>query len=191
MTPQRPDDQLAIVLGQRQLIAVCCMFLVTMGLVATLAYVSGRTISAAQLADAQRSSETAKAMVVEPAAASVPTPMHAHAEELPPQSMTPQTPRPEPAVHAPPPMQPAPVSTGVDAPPLPGSVYWQVGVVDRGIASVFVEHLNRMGLRARTATVQTPGFQRVLVGPLLTQTSIEETKQILDKAGFQAFLKKY
>lgn len=194
MTPQRPDDQLAIVLGQRQLIAVCCMFLVTMGLVATLAYVSGRTISAAQLVDTQRSSETAKAMVVEPAAPSVPTPMHAHAEELPPQSLAPQTPRPvqpEPAVHTPPPAPPTAASTGVDGPPLSGSVYWQVGVVDRGIASVFVEHLNRMGLRARTATVQTPGFQRVLVGPLLTQGSIEETKQMLDKAGFQAFLKKY
>lgn len=194
MTPQRPDDQLAIVLGQSQLIAVCCMFLVTMGLVATLAYVSGRTISAAQLVEAQRSSDNATAMVVEPAASPVPTPLHAHAETLPPQALAPQTPPPvhsEPAVHTPPPAPPAPASTGVDAPPLPGSVYWQVGVVDRGIASVFVEHLNRMGLRARTATVQTPGFQRVLVGPLLTQAGIEETKQMLDKAGFQAFLKKY
>lgn len=44
------DDQLAIVLGQRQLVAVCCMFLVVIGLVSTLAYVAGRSITAATLA---------------------------------------------------------------------------------------------------------------------------------------------
>ena len=178
MMQNRPEDQLAIVLGQRQLIAVCGMFLVTMGLVATLAYVSGRSISAAQLADGPCSTEKAKAMVVEPASNPVPPPMHAQAETLPPM--------PKPVA----PAVPAPMAA-VDAPPAPGSTYWQVGVVDRGIAGVFVEHLTRMGLRARIADGQTPGFPRVLVGPLPTQAIIDETKARLDRSGFQAFLKKY
>ncbi|MBL8218471.1 MAG: hypothetical protein JNL62_04545 [Bryobacterales bacterium] len=181
MTQSHSDDQLAVVLGQRQLIAVCCMFLVTMGLVATLAYVSGRSISAAQLAEGPCPSDKAKAMVVEPASATVPTPLHAQAEPLPP-----------PNVPIAPPVAATPVvATKVDAPPAPGSVFWQVGVVDRGIAGVFVEHLTRMGLRARSADVQTPGYLRVLVGPLATQSSVDETKRLLDKWGFQAFLKKY
>lgn len=179
MMQTRPEDQLAIVLGQRQLIAVCCMFLVTMGLVATLAYVSGRSISAAQMAEGPCTTDKAKAMVVEPASNPVPPPMHAQAETLPPM--------PKAAVTAP---VPVPVMA-VDAPPAPGSTYWQVGVVDRGIAGVFVEHLTRMGLRARIADGQSPGFPRVLVGPLPTQASIDETKARLDKSGFQAFLKKY
>lgn len=157
------------------------MFLVTMGLVATLAYVSGRSISAAQVAEGPCSGEKAKAMVVEPASNPVPTPMHAQAETLP------AMPKPAVTVAAP---VTAPVMA-VDAPPAPGSTYWQVGVVDRGIAAVFVEHLTRMGLRARMADGQSPGFPRVLVGPLPTQASVDETKARLDKGGFQAFLKKY
>lgn len=43
------EEQVAVVLGQRQLIAVCCMFLVVLGLVATLSYVTGRSITAAQM----------------------------------------------------------------------------------------------------------------------------------------------
>lgn len=180
MTQTHSDDQLAVVLGQRQLIAVCCMFLVTMGLVATLAYVSGRSISAAQVAEGPCPSDKAKAMVVEPASTPMPPAMHAQAEPLPPPNI-PIAPAKTPAV----------ARTGVDAPPAPGSTYWQVGVVDRGIAGVFVEHLTRMGLRAQSAGVQTPGFLRVLVGPLSTQSSIDETKRLLDESGFQAFLKKY
>jgi len=181
MTQTHSDDQLAVVLGQRQLIAVCCMFLVTMGLVATLAYVSGRSISAAQVVEGPCPSDKAKAMVVEPAMATMPTPLHAQAEPLPP-----------PSVPIAPPVAAAPVvASNVDAQPVSGSAYWQVGVVDRGIAGVFVEHLTRMGLRARSADVPTPGFQRVLVGPLATQSSVDETKRLLDKSGFQAFLKKY
>lgn len=159
------------------------MFLVTMGLVATLAYVSGRSISAAQLAEGPCASEKAKAMVVEPASSPVPPPMHAQAETLPPM--------PKAVVAAPAPAPVTPPAPSVDAPPAPGSTYWQVGVVDRGIAGVFVEHLTRMGLRARVADGQTPGFPRVLVGPLPTQASVDETKARLDKSGFQAFLKKY
>ena len=61
------DDQLAIVLGQRQLTAVCCMFLTVLGLVATLAYVAGRTITAAQFqARNDVPAEVSHPMVVDP-----------------------------------------------------------------------------------------------------------------------------
>ena len=182
MTQNRPEDQLAIVLGQRQLIAVCCMFLVMMGLVAMLAYVSGRSISAAQMAEGPCSAEKAKAMVVEPAVNPIPAPMQAQAGPLPaPLKVA------SPSVVSP----VAVVAPPVDAPPAAGSTYWQVGVVGRGVATVFVEHLTRMGLRARTAPVQTPGLLRVLVGPLPSQADVDATREKLDGAGFQAFLKKY
>ncbi|MBL8215025.1 MAG: SPOR domain-containing protein [Bryobacterales bacterium] len=64
------DDQLAIVLGQRQLMAVCCMSLTVLGLVATLAYVAGRTITVAQVqARDSVAAEVAHPMVVDPPSA--------------------------------------------------------------------------------------------------------------------------
>ena len=73
------EDQLAIVLGQRQLMAVCCMFLTVLGLVATLAYVAGRTITAAQFQSSESDrAETGHPMVVDP-----PRALEARAESLP------------------------------------------------------------------------------------------------------------
>ena len=176
MSPSRPDDQLAIVLGQRQLIAVCCMFLVTMGLVATLAYVSGRSITAAQFAETPCAVERASAVLLERVSTSVPATFQARVTPLP------VLPLSEPKPQAP--------AGNADGPPSPGSAFWQVGVVDRGISPVFVEHLGRMGLHARSASAGSPKFLRVLVGPLPPQ-EIDSIKKTLDKAGFQFFLKKY
>jgi cell division septation protein DedD len=185
---QTHDDQLAIVLGQRQLIAVCCMFLVVMGLVSTLAYVCGRSITAAQM-KAQEKTEPAAAIFVDPVRpmalerAKASGPMTAQAETLPV--------RPKPAT-IPPVVRPATAATEEEpAEPAQGETYWQVGVVDRGIAAVFVEYLTKHGFRARTASAQSGSLRRVLVGPVTNPADAESTKRNLDAGGFQSFMKRY
>lgn len=75
--------------------------------------------------------------------------------------------------------------------PQKGAAYWQVGVVDRGIGAVFVEHLTRLGLRASMSTTQTPNMFKVLVGPLGGQAESDTVKRTLDTNGFQSFLRKF
>lgn len=82
MTDQ-PEDQLAVVLGQRQLIAICCMFLVVMGLVATLSYVTGRSITAAQMRNADESMATPPIIVDPTRNQNVnPTPLETRAQNV-------------------------------------------------------------------------------------------------------------
>ncbi|MCS7023987.1 MAG: hypothetical protein NZV14_04260 [Bryobacteraceae bacterium] len=59
------EEQVALVLGQRQVVAVCLMFLVVIGLVATLSYVTGRSITVAQLRNADETHAT-PAIIVDP-----------------------------------------------------------------------------------------------------------------------------
>ncbi|MCZ2147532.1 MAG: hypothetical protein LC126_07135 [Bryobacterales bacterium] len=185
---QTHDDQLAVVLGQRQLIAVCCMFLVVMGLVSTLAYVCGRSITAAQM-KAQEKPEPAPAIFVDPVRpataeqAKAPGPMEAHAETLPARSTPVIVPQARPAAAA--------GLAATEAEPAQGEAYWQVGVVDRGIAAVFVEYLTKHGFRARTASAQSGNLRRVLVGPVADPADAENTKRNLDAGGFQSFMKRY
>ncbi|MCC6365949.1 MAG: hypothetical protein IT165_20730 [Bryobacterales bacterium] len=187
---QTHDDQLAVVLGQRQLIAVCCMFLVVMGLVSTLAYVCGRSITAAQM-KAQEKAEPAPAIFVDPVRPATqevtraPGPMEAHAEMLP-VSKAAIVPQARPAAAA------ALGATEAEpAEPAQGESYWQVGVVDRGIAAVFVEYLTKHGFRARTASAQSGNLRRVLVGPVTNPADAENIKRNLDAGGFQSFMKRY
>ncbi|MBI3681530.1 MAG: hypothetical protein HY235_14190 [Acidobacteria bacterium] len=176
------DDQLAIVLGQRQLIAVCTMCLVVMGLVATLAYVCGRSITAAQF---ESSRPAAAAIMVDPTR-SASSPSRAPAQPKPPAAMeakaqTIVAPKPVVAVNTPEPQ----------ADPPRGQTFWQVGLLDRGIAAVFVEYLQRLGLKARTASGTGPNLQRVLVGPLEDADEIEKAHKTLEATGFQSFIRRY
>jgi cell division protein FtsN len=202
ITPlQPPDDQLAIVLGQRQLVAICCMALVVLGLVATLSYVCGRSITAAQMR--QQETLPPQAIVVDPAkpapsgpatqSASVPSALEARAETLPlqPPTSAPSQPAATQLAAAQPALQPQTPRTAVLGEPTRGLSFWQVGVVDRGVATVFAEYLTRLGLKARLAAGDSPTTHRVLVGPLPDQAETENTRRILQSAGFQYFLRRY
>ncbi|HUQ92934.1 MAG TPA: hypothetical protein VM120_14735 [Bryobacteraceae bacterium] len=164
---QSPEDQFALILSQRQLIAVCVMFLGVLGLVSMLAYVAGRSIPAAQ-AKMQDGAETVPAIVVEPVAP--PAALGARAQTLAPWSAS---------------------TIAESGDPRPGQTFWQVGVVDRGMANVSVDHLIRLGFRARLAPAPSANLHRVLVGPLMGRADLEKSKRGLDAAGFQSFLKKY
>lgn len=186
---ESPDDQMAIVLGQRQLVAVCCMALVILGLVATLAYVCGRSITAAQMQAQQAATLPRGAIVVEagkPQPSTTPSPLEARAEGMP--------------LAGSPAAVPA-AATGqsgfgiIGTAPMPepsrGQTFWQVGVVDRGVATVFTEYLTRLGMRVRTAAGEAAGTYRVLVGPLTDVGETENTRRALQAAGFQYFLRRY
>lgn len=196
MTRSAPDDQLAIVLGQRQLLAVCCMFLVVMGLVATLAYVSGRSITAAQMNNPDKGA--APPILVDPTKTIKsetklipPAPMQAHAAaaavpvapQKAPQAVE-RTDRPSAAASS------EAVSPQPESAIAPGA-YWQVGLVDRGVAHVFVEYLQRQGLQARLAPGNSTQSLRVLVGPFADKASLEAARKQLQAAGFQYFLRRY
>jgi cell division septation protein DedD len=113
----------------------------------------------------------------QPSQSDVPALLEAKAHPLPNVLPTQQTPRP--IVQA---------ETGE---PASGQSFWQVGVVERGVAPVFVEYLTRQGFRARMAPGQSANGLRVLVGPLTDQADTEKAKRTLDGLGFQSFLKRY
>lgn len=75
---EQHEEQVAVVLGQRQLVAVCCMFLVVLGLVATLSYVTGRSITAAQMRNADESLSTPP-IIVDPRKSGSSTPLETRA----------------------------------------------------------------------------------------------------------------
>lgn len=181
ITPiKAPEDQMAIVIGHRQLVAICCTALLVLGLVTTLAYLCGRSITAAQMRPAENLPP--QAIVVDPTRQSGPVPsiMGARAESLP--------------IAPPPVTRPVAVPTVPAAIPKPlvaGRAYWQVGMVDRGVATVFVEYLSKLGLTARVVPGDTSTMSRVLVGPLSDGEQTESTRRTLEKAGFQYFLRRY
>lgn len=73
------EEQVAVVLGQRQLIAVCVMFLVVLGLVGTLSYVTGRSITAAQMRNADETHSTPPIIVDPRKSGGQPTPIEVRA----------------------------------------------------------------------------------------------------------------
>jgi cell division protein FtsN len=191
MQTHPPEDQLAVVLGQRQLIAICCMFLTVLGLVATLAYVAGRSITAAQMQPIDKTTDPVRpALVVEAAG---PRPMQAQAASIP---KAQEAPPPLVVEATPPPVKrPAPAAVtaaaGQSAEPAKGEMFWQIGLVERGMGPVFLQYMKQLNLDARIAAGTSQSTRRVLVGPVAGQAEIARVKQALDQAGFQSFLKTY
>ncbi len=213
-TTMSHDDQLAIVLGQRQLMAVCCMFLVVIGLVSTLSYVAGRSITAAQFRGSERA-ETPAPIIVDPTrqqsqvGQTVPSPVKATAQTIPPVEVTP-APAAEVMPAKPSPFEKAAAAVSASAAlaeeesaPLPaadpgpltdppaGQSFYQVGSVERPMATVFASYLTEQGFRIRLAPGTTAATVRVLAGPLADAGDAEKTRVALQAAGFQHFLKKY
>lgn len=218
-TTMTHDDSLAIVLGQRQLVAVCCMFLVVIGLVSTLAYVAGRSITAAQFRVSDRM-DTPPPIIVDPrqparapvvAQAATPAPAMektvapvalAQAQTMP--TVT-EAAKPSPFGAAPtqaaapvketaPPVKetaPPVEDLGKLTDPAAGTAFFQVGSVERPMARTFADYLSEQGFKVRMAPGASESAVRVLVGPLVDEGEANKVHQALDAAGFQHFLKRY
>jgi cell division septation protein DedD len=108
-----------------------------------------------------------------------------------------ERPEPPPAVTPP----PAPVlveAPKAAAPPAPlfadpknGELYLQMGAVDKGMATIFVEGLRAHGFEAFVAPGPSGKIFRVLIGPLADQDAYRRTKDAIDELGLNAFARKY
>ena len=210
MTVNEAESRQVVVLASRQVTAVVLAGIILVALVACIAYVAGRSITAAQYLQikARSESEPPKVIIVDPLK-----------EREAPKPVVTAPPKAQPPVPAPPSLPvpaaqqaptPAPVTaqsvaappvTAPPAPPLkpadvfrdpaPGTRYIQAGAVDRGVAAVFVEYLSRKGFTAFAAPGPDPKTFRVLVGPLAGPEEIAKTRAGLEAEGFPHFLRSY
>jgi hypothetical protein len=110
---------------------------------------------------------------------------------------------PAPAVQVPAPQAPAPApalpqqlssSTGpVLAEAVPGKVYLQVGVIEKGLAGIWAEGLRTHGLEAFAAPGPNDGLGlwRVLIGPIPDPQAYQRAKDALTALGLNNFGRRY
>jgi cell division septation protein DedD len=72
-----------------------------------------------------------------------------------------------------------------------GSVYIQMGAVEKGVAAIFAEGLRRKGLDAFVATGPSEKIFRVLIGPLPDPASYVRAKEMVDRIGLATFARKF
>jgi hypothetical protein len=79
----------------------------------------------------------------------------------------------------------------VFANPKDGSLYIQVGSVEKGIATIFVDGLRRQGFEAFAAPGASEKTFRVLIGPLDEAGSYQRAKKMVDDLELTAFARRY
>jgi len=77
------------------------------------------------------------------------------------------------------------------ADPKLGSVYIQMGAVDKGVAVIFAEGLRKRGLPSFVGPGPTDKIFRVLIGPLPDPASYVKAKEMVDKIGLTTFARKF
>src|SRR5260370_21605127 len=133
------ENKFEMVLTHRQVTVILLLLLIVMGLVATMAYVAGQSVSANHYED---SAKRARPKVIVP-------------------MLTPRTAPtrpPEPAI--------TDISSMTVEEPPKGGIYLQVGSVDKAVALAFQEFLARRGISAHDATRAARTAFRVLGGHL-------------------------
>jgi len=110
------------------------------------------------------------------AAAPAPTAATAQREPEPPPIILNQEPAPE-----------APLF----AEPKNGSVYIQMGAVEKGVAVIFAEGLRKRGLDAFVAPGPSEKIFRVLIGPLPDPPAYLKAKEVVDKIGLATFARRF
>jgi cell division septation protein DedD len=162
-----------IVLGHRQVASTSLVAIVLLAVVSGVSYLIGKSMAS-------------KAAPV-PLALSTPAPtMSEPAPQVPaPQVPAPKLPAPIPQGQA----QPKPAAP-LFANALPGQVYLQVGVIQKGPAGIWAEGLRTHGLEAFVAP-SPDGLWRVLIGPLPDPKAYERAKEVLDVVGLATFGRRY
>jgi len=88
--------------------------------------------------------------------------------------------------------EPAPVvETPLFSNPKNGSVYIQMGAVEKGVAVIFAEGLRKHGLTAFVAPGPNDKIFRVLIGPLPDPAAYIKAKDTVDKIGLATFARKF
>ena len=132
-------------------------------------------------------SMASKAVVAATAASVVPAPV----VPVP----APQTPTPAPALaqEQPGSAQPRTTTAPVFADAVPGKVYLQVGVIEKGLAAIWAEGLRSHGLESFAAPGPSDGLGlwRVLIGPLPDPQAYQRAKDTLGTLGLTNFGRRY
>jgi cell division septation protein DedD len=77
------------------------------------------------------------------------------------------------------------------AEPKNGSVYIQMGAVEKGVAVIFAEGLRKRGLPSFVAPGPSEKIFRVLIGPLPDPASYMKAKDAVDQIGLATFARKF
>jgi cell division septation protein DedD len=88
--------------------------------------------------------------------------------------------------------EPVPVvEAPVFADPKNGSVYIQMGAVEKGVSIIFAEGLRKHGLNAFVAPGPNEKIFRVLIGPLADPTAYAKAKDTVEKIGLATFARRF
>jgi hypothetical protein len=90
-------------------------------------------------------------------------------------------------------MQSEPINAPLFAEAIPGQVYLQVGVIEKGPAGIWAEGLRTHGLEAFVAPGPGDGLMlwRVMIGPLPDPQSYQRAKDALNTLGLTNFGRRY
>jgi hypothetical protein len=77
------------------------------------------------------------------------------------------------------------------ADPKTGSIYIQMGAVEKGVSVIFAEGLRKRGLPAFVAPGPSEKIFRVLIGPLPDQASYVKAKDAVDRIGLATFARRF
>jgi cell division septation protein DedD len=158
-----PPQEFEFVLGRRQIASLLFVSTIILMICVAIAYLAGKSIGA-------------KAPVAEPVIAAAVSPPVLARETEPPPIVLNQEPAPEPPIFA-------------EA--KNGSVYIQMGAVEKGVAVIFAEGLRKHGLQSFVASGPSEKIFRVLIGPLPDPASYVKAKDIVDKIGLSTFARKF
>ncbi|MEP7353818.1 MAG: hypothetical protein ABI824_11350 [Acidobacteriota bacterium] len=75
--------------------------------------------------------------------------------------------------------------------PFKGQLYIQMGAVDRGMAIVFAQGLQKMGFKSTIIPGPSPQVFRVILGPFAGTTEFNNAKLILDDMGLDTFARRF
>ena len=86
--------------------------------------------------------------------------------------------------------EPAP-EPSIFADPKAGSVYIQMGAVEKGVAVIFAEGLRKRGLASFVAPGPSEKIFRVLIGPLADPAAYTKAKETVDQIGLSTFARRF
>ena len=206
------EGEFELVLGNKQLVSVFLIVVILMGVFFSMGYIVGRNSGPLQTAEASKSTEPAKPIVVDhppvagsqPDAGSAGSPSSDAAANRKPSAVNPPPAETKPVESAPPASTPPPkpVEQPKSAPsenlahPSPSEPasgeYWQVVATTRPDAELVAETLGRKGFKAIVTPAPRDGYFRVLVGPFSDSASLAQARTNLEAAGFKSpMMRKY
>jgi cell division septation protein DedD len=77
------------------------------------------------------------------------------------------------------------------AEPKAGSVYIQMGAVEKGVSLIFAQGLRKYGLSAFVAPGPSEKIFRVLIGPLPDPAAYVKAKAVVDQIGLSTFARRF